>query len=151
MKFMSLENVVESINGKLGAGEFHHITFVSNPKVKKGFDKVINKVSSVTIRTKLDYTHTKKYAEYLEKKGFIGERKEDVTYMIDKALKHNNHTNNDLFMIIPLYETFKTHYEDENGNEVSKEEVERICYKKTKSEDTPYVISVNARKIVEIH
>ena len=83
--------------------------------------------------------------------GFIGERKEDVTYMIDKALKHNNHTNNDLFMIIPLYETFKTHYEDENGNEVSKEEVERICYKKTKSEDTPYVISVNARKIVEIH
>ena len=146
--FLSIESLMNKIK-TLGGGEFHTLTFVSNPKMKKGFAQ-ISKVSKVQIRTKLNYENTKRYQEYLEQRGYIGERNENVTYVLDKALKHNNKTNNDLFVIVPKYETWVSHYEDENGNEVSKEEVEKMTYKKSKSDSLPYVMTINARQVISL-
>lgn len=150
MKFMSLETLIEKIK-TIGGGEFHTLTFVSKPTMRKAFaDTPIYKVNKVQIRTKLDYENTQRYKEYLEKRGFIGEREEDVTYVLDKSIKHNNKTNNDLFMIVPKYETWISHYEDENGNEVSAEKVAEMTCKKSKSDEPPYVMTANARQIIDL-
>lgn len=150
MKFLSIETLIEKIK-TIGGGEFHSLTFVSNPKVKKEYgDRVIHKISTVSIRTKLDHENTKRYKDYLAERGYIGERAEDSTYILDKALKKNNKTGNTLFMVIPRYDTFRTHYEDEDGNEIPAEKVAEMTYKKSKSDTPPYVISVNASKVIDL-
>ena len=148
-QFMSFENVLGKIK-TLGGGEFHSLTFVSKPQMKKGMP-IINKVNKVSIRTKLDYENTKRYADYVAEHPYMATREEDSTYVVDKAIKHNNKTNNDLFVIIPRYDTWESHYETENGDLVSKEEFEKMACKKTKKGEPPYVMTVNARQILELN
>ena len=149
-KFFDLETLIEKIK-TIGGGEFHTLTFVSAPKMRKAYESTpIYKINKVQIRTKLDYEHTARYAEYVENHPYMGTRPEDSTYILDKAIKHNNKTNNDLFVIIPKYETWVSHYEDENGNEISAEQVAEMTCKKSRGEEPPYVMTANARKIIDL-
>lgn len=150
-KFISLETLIDTLNNEIGGGEFHTLTFVSMPKMRKAYEsEPIYKINKVQIRTKLDYEHTERYKQYVAEHPYMSERAEDSTYIVGKAIKHNNKTNNDLFMVIPKYETWESRYEDENGNEVSAEQVAEMTCKKSKTDTPPYVMTANARKIISL-
>ena len=139
---MEFESVIKKLENVQG-GRFAYVTFYSLPKTTNG--ETIYKVSKVHTQCKIDYTHRQDYVEPTFK------REEDSTYIISKAIKHNNKTNNDLLVIYPVANSkVQTSYYNANGDEMTKEQAQAIIKPKAPSKTPIIFMTPNARQILEI-
>ena len=142
MKTLSIAEVIEKMNN-VGKGEFHNISFYSEKKAKDG--TIIRKIAETQLQTGVNYKHTKYYNEPTYN------RDEDSTYLVDNSIKINNKTGNYLLTITPMWETYKTRYEDLYGNPISKAVAESLLPEKKKSNTLPSKITPNAKNVLFIH
>lgn len=97
------------------------------------------------MQTGVDYKHTKYYHEPTY------HRNEDSTYIVDNSIKINNKNGNYLLTITPMWHTYKTRYEDVDGNPIDKAVAESLLPTRKKSDNPPSKITPNANNVIFIH
>lgn len=139
---LTMDEIVEKLNTIKG-GQFSTIKFFSEPKTIN--KEVIYKVTEMQLQTKIDYTHR---ADYVEP---TFHREEDSEYLIDKAIKHNNNTNKDLFTACPLASAKpKVHYYTENGTEITADVAKAIIKPKAPSKNPLVFMTINCENILSL-
>ena len=140
---LTIDEITRKLNERKN-GTFVTVTFYSEPKTIDG--SKIYKLTKMQSQCKVDYTHKKDYVEPTY------HRNEDVTYTIDKALKHNNNTGNDLLILYPFGDkgALEKLYFNANGMEISEEQAKAVIKPKAPSKNPLVYMTVNAKNVVSI-
>ena len=142
MKTMTIAEITKALNEKKN-GTFATVTFYSEPKTING--EKIYKVTTMQTQCKVNYTNKKDYVE----PTYHVER--DETYTLDKALKHNNTTGNDLLILYPFGDRKSvSKYLNENETEISADYAKSIIKTKAPSKNPIVYMTVNAQKVLSI-
>ena len=139
---LTLAEIEKKLN-EMNSGRFATVTFYSAPKTVDG--TTIYKVTKMQTQTKVDYTAKKDYVEPTYNVV------RDEEYTIDRALKHNNNTNNDLLILYPFGDRkANVSYFEEDGTEIDTETAKSRIKPKTPSKTPLVYMTVNAKNVIEI-
>ena len=142
MKTMTLAEITKALNEKKN-GTFATVKFYSEPQTING--EKIYKVTTMQTQCKVDYTNKKDYEEPTYNVN------RDETYTLDKALKHNNKTGNDLLILYPFGDRKATsYYLNENETKIDPEYAKSIIKPKAPSKNPIVYMTVNAKKVLSI-
>lgn len=139
---MTKNEIITKLN-EMRPGTFHHFTYRSLKPTVDG--STIYKVSIAYARTKINNTARCDYVKPMTQKH------EDVTYLIDNCLKHNNKTNNDLLMLfLRKHNRVKSYYVDANGNKIDNAIAKALIVEKQYNNAFTGVITPNIANLLAI-